>query len=292
MARFIRVILFLAILGLAAFYVLTRPGSVDEAEFAGLTPDVVHGKDVFHAAGCASCHVAPKAEIGDAPVLSGGQAFHSDFGTFYAPNISPDPDHGIGGWSTLDLANAVIEGVSPGGKHYYPAFPYVSYARMAPQDLVDLKAFMDTLPPSDTDSRDHDVGFPFNIRRTLGGWKLLFGSSDWVLTDVDTPELERGRYLVEVVGHCAECHTPRNALGGLDHAKWLTGAALPGEGKVPPIAPALLDWSEEEIAYYLETGFTPEFDSAGGAMTHVIENFAKLPAEDRAAVASYLKALP
>ena len=292
MGRFIRLIFVLALLGLAVFFFVTRPGQVDSASFDGLTPDPVHGKDVFHAAGCASCHVAPKAEIGDAPVLAGGQAFPSDFGTFYAPNISPDPVAGIGGWSTVDFANAVQKGVSPAGKHYYPAFPYVSYAKITPQDLVDLKAFMETLPASGEANIPHDVGFPFSYRRALGGWKLLFGGSDWVVSDVGTPELERGRYLVEVLGHCGECHTPRNALGGLDRAAWLTGSVLPGEGKVPGITPSELDWSPEDIAYYLESGFTPSFDSAGGAMAHVVENMSKLPAEDRNAIAAYVASLP
>jgi mono/diheme cytochrome c family protein len=186
----------------------------------------------------------------------------------------------------------VQNGVSPAGKHYYPAFPYVSYTKIKPQDLVDLKAFMDTLPASGEANLPHDVGFPFSYRRALGGWKLLFGGSDWVLTEVKPPQLERGRYLVEVLGHCGECHTPRNALGGLERAAWLTGSVLPGEGKVPGITPSVLDWAPEDVAYYLESGFTPSFDSAGGAMAHVVENMSKLPAEDRDAIAAYVASLP
>ena len=292
MKRLVTLAVTLALIGLAVFFFVTRPNSVEIAAFDGLTADAAHGKDVFHAAGCASCHVAPNAEIGDAPILAGGQAFPSDFGTFFAPNISPDPNSGIGGWSVEDFADAVIHGVSPGGKHYYPAFPYVSYAKITPQDLVDLKAFMDTLPASDQANQPHDVGFPFSYRRALGGWKLLFAGSDWVVTDVSDPALERGRYLVEVLGHCAECHTPRNSLGGLQRDVWLTGAVLPGEGKVPGITQSALDWSAEDIAYYLETGFTPDFDSAGGAMAHVVENMSKLPVSDREAIAAYVASLP
>lgn len=292
MARIIRVLCVLALAGLAAFYFVTAPKSVEAELFRDLQSNAENGALVFHAAGCASCHAAPKAEAADHPILTGGQTFPSDFGTFVAPNISPDPTHGIGGWTLIEFANAIQKGVSPDGAHYYPAFPYTAYAHMTPQDVADLKAFMDRLPASDTPSQPHQVGFPFNIRRTLGGWKFLFASDDWVVTSVDTPELDRGRYLVEALAHCGECHTPRNALGGLQKNAWLTGAFLPGEGKVPGIAPSELDWSVEDLAYYLETGFTPDFDSAGGAMTHVVENMARLPETDRAAIAAYIKALP
>ncbi len=292
MARFIRILIFLSVAGLAAFYFVTRPQKVDPDLFAALSGDVERGTTLFHAAGCASCHAAPKAEFSEAPVLSGGQKFPSDFGTFHAPNISSDPQHGIGGWTLLEFANAVQAGVSPDGAHYYPAFPYTAYAKMKPQDVADLKSFMDTLPASDIPSLAHDVGFPLNILRTFGGWQLLFGTQDWIITEPATAEIERGRYLVEALAHCGECHTPRNALGGLDRAKWLQGAAIPGEGKVPAISAAHLEWSPSDIAYYLETGFTPEFDSAGGAMTHVVENMGQLSASDRESIAAYLKLIP
>ena len=286
----------LALIGLAAFFIVTRPGSVDVAQFDGLVGSVENGADVFHAAGCASCHVAPESDIGDAPILAGGQAFASDFGTFYAPNISSDPNAGIGDWTLAEFANAVVKGVSPAGKHYYPAFPYTSYAKMTAQDLVDLKTYIDTLPASDVANHPHDVGFPFSYRRALGGWKFLFGASDWVIADADTDQLVRGRYLVETLGHCGECHTPRDPLGGLITSSWLTGAPSPeGKGSVPDITPGesgIGDWSAADIEYYLETGFTPEFDTAGGPMVAVQENMAELTKADRAAIAKYLKALP
>jgi len=239
------------------------------------------------AAGCASCHHAPDSE--DKLVLAGGQAFPSDFGTFYAPNISPS-EAGIGGWSIVDLANAVTRGVSPEGEHLYPAFPYTSYTKMEDQDVADLHAYIMSLEPSDTASKPHDVGFPFNIRRSLGGWKLLFFSDDYVMPAGDN---ERGRYLAETLAHCGECHTPRNALGGLDKGRWLAGAPNPsGQGTIPALTPDKLTWSATDVAYYLETGFTPDFDSVGGHMAEVVDNFSKLSAEDRTAVAKYIKALP
>ncbi len=251
---------------------------------------MTNGEIVFWASGCASCHVSPGAEETDRPLLAGGKAFKSDFGTFYAPNITPHPDAGIGGWSIEDFANAVQKGVSPDGKHYYPAFPFSAYGLMTPQDVVDLKAFVDSLPSSSASNVQHDVGFPFNIRRALGGWKFLFVQDDWVLTGAATAHIERGRYLVEAMGHCAECHTPRNELGGLMRDKWLTGAPIPGSAtaRIPSITPDDLGWSREDLSYYFETGFTPDFDSAGGEMAAVIRNLSRLSSEDRDAIAAYL----
>jgi len=225
-------------------------------------------------------------------VLAGGQAFPSDFGTFHAPNISPDPVHGIGGWSVQDLGNAVMAGVSPSGAHYYPSLPYWSHARMKPQDLVDLHAHMQTLPPSATPSLAHDVAFPFNIRRLVGGWKVLAMRPDFVVQGDLTEAEVRGRYISEALAHCAECHTPRDAVGRLEVSAWMGGAPNPsGRGTIPNITPGALDWSEDEIVDYLTTGFTPEYDVVGGHMAHVVENMSKLPESDRRAVAAYLKRL-
>lgn len=269
---------------------MTRAIPEDSTELAALTPDPGNGEQVFIASGCASCHAATDAE-GDAKlVLAGGHRLESDFGTFVAPNISPHPEHGIGNWTLADFASATRAGVSPEGRHYYPAFPYSSYARMTDQDIADLWAYMQTLPTDATPSAPHEIGFPFNIRRSIGVWKMLYLDDAWVVTDAPTPELERGRYLVEALAHCGECHTPRNALGGLDRTAWLTGAPNPsGRGRIPDLSPPEFDWSAADIAYYLETGFTPEFDSAGGTMADVVANFAQLPASDRAAVAAYIK---
>ena len=272
---------------------LTAPAPLPPDALAGLTGDAARGAQVFAAAGCASCHIAPGADESAAPLLAGGQRFVSGFGTFVAPNISPDPDHGLGTWSEAEFANAVLRGVSPEGAHYYPAFPYTAYARMTAQDLADLWAHMQTLPPVATPSAPHEIGFPFSIRRSIGGWKMLYMDTGWQLDAGGDPQLERGRYLVEALAHCAECHTPRSALGGLDTARWMAGAPNPsGTGTIPPLTPDKLAWSDRDIAYYLETGFTPDFDSAGGHMAAVVKNFAQLPAEDRAAVAAYVKALP
>ncbi|MGY9047544.1 hypothetical protein P775_19570 [Puniceibacterium antarcticum] len=272
---------------------VTRAQPVDSAVFSGLTGDAAQGEVVFTAAGCASCHHAPDATGEAKLVLAGGQRFTSDFGVFLAPNISPDARAGIGSWSLTDFAGAVSKGVTPEGQHLYPAFPYTAYTHMAPQEVADLWDYLQSLPPSDTPSLPHEVGFPFNIRQSLGVWKMLFMTDQWVAPDTEDETLTRGRYLVEALAHCGECHTPRNVLGGLQRDAWLSGAANPnGTGRIPALTPDKLSWSETDIAYYLETGFTPDFDSVGGHMVAVVENFAKLPASDRAAVAAYLKALP
>ena len=169
---------FLALAGGAVFWLVTKPTPLAADETANLTGNATAGEAVFWAAGCASCHMADGAKGEAALVLSGGQRFASPFGTFLAPNISPDPTHGIGGWSLDAFANAVTRGISPKGAHYFPAFPYNAYNKMELQDVADLKTFMDSLPASATPSQTHEVGFPFNIRRSLGGWKFLFENRD------------------------------------------------------------------------------------------------------------------
>lgn len=265
---------------------LTRPAMIDPARFAALQGNAANGETVYWAAGCASCHAVPDSE--DKLLLAGGHRFETDFGVFVAPNISPDPAAGIGSWTLEQFASAMMHGTSPSGQHYYPVFPYGSYAQMTDSDIADLWAFWQTLPPSDRTNENHKLGFPFNIRASLGGWKMLYGATGWV-EPASTPSEERGRYLVEALAHCGECHTPRNALGGLDTGQWMAGAPNPsGEGRVPGLRRGQLDWSETDIAYYLETGFTPDFDSAGGEMASVVANMARLSAEDRAAIAAYI----
>lgn len=289
--KFVATIVALGVAGAGAFWLLTTPERVDSVLFAEIPGDAAQGEMVFHIGGCASCHLPPDAEDG-AP-LGGGRAFVTEFGTFHAPNISPGPE-GIGGWSVEDLANAMMKGVSPEGAHYYPAFPFTSYARMTPGDIADLHAYMMTLPVSADASLPHDLSFPFNIRRGLGLWKLLYLSADPVIATTD-PEIERGRYLVEGPGHCGECHTPRDQIGGPEPARWLGGGPNPdGEGTIPNLTPAEggLGWSAGDIAEYLKSGFTPDYDVAGGSMADVVKNTAHLTDEDRAAIAAYLKALP
>jgi mono/diheme cytochrome c family protein len=283
----------LALVGLGGFLVITRPAHVDPTALAALTGEATRGEKLFWLGGCAACHAAEKAEGDALKVLSGGKAFVTQFGTFRAPNISSDTDHGIGTWTNAQFADALLHGTSPDNQHFYPAFPYASYTRASLQEAVDLRAYMATLPASDAPNIPHDVGFPFNQRWLLGGWKLLFMSDAPVVTGTLTEQETQGRHMVEGLGHCSECHTPRNPLGGLDKSAWLSGAPNPdGKGRIPNITPAKLEWSESDIADYLKTGFTPEFDSAGGSMVEVVTNLSHLSDEERLAIAAYLKRVP
>ncbi|WP_315773360.1 MULTISPECIES: cytochrome c [unclassified Bradyrhizobium] len=278
--------------GLAVFWWLTGPSTVVLAA-ATRAPDLANGQEMFNIGGCASCHAVPNQP--DRLKLGGGLPLTSPFGTFYAPNISPDPTDGIGRWSEAEFVNAVVRGVSPGGSHYYPAFPYPSYAAAKIDDVRDLFAYMKTLPPVAGASRAHDMPFPFNIRRTVGVWKLLFFGDKPFAANASRPaEWNRGAYLVNTFGHCAECHSPRNALGGIVSAQRLAGGPDPeGQGFVPNITQkGLSDWSESDISYFLETGQLPDGDSAGGSMARVIRNTSQLTPEDRKAMAVYLKSLP
>ena len=291
--RIIRWLVVLGLVGAGGLWVLARPNPLSAAAVPDMPGDVARGEQVFWAAGCASCHMADGAKDEAQLVLSGGQRFPSDFGTFIAPNISQDPENGIGNWTLLDLANAITRGVSPEGEHYYPSLPYGSYAKMEMQDVADLYAFLKTLPADPTPSQPHELAFPFSVRETVGVWKLMFLSQDWALPGNLTPTAARGRYIAEALAHCGECHTPRNMLGGMDTARWLGGAPNPsGEGLIPNITPTKLGWSAGDIVQYLTTGFTPEYDSVGGHMAHVVENMARLPETDRQAVAEYLLAVP
>ncbi len=290
--------LVVAALAFAAFlWWLARPADLPAATRTALqahSPDTANGARIFWASGCAGCHARPGIGAADPVearlVLAGGRRLESPFGTFVVPNASPDPEHGIGAWSLEDFARAMLLGVSPGGAHYYPAFPYTTYIRARPEDVADLWAFWQTLPPDDTPSAAHELPFPFSLRGGLGLWKLLNLNDEYVLPETDDDQVMRGRYLVEALGHCAECHTPRNLAGGLDMARWMAGAPNPsGEGRIPPIPDPR--WSAEDIAAYLFSGFTPDFDVVGGSMTDVVSHMAQLPAEDRAAIAAYLRAL-
>lgn len=287
-----------ALAGLAGFWVLTMPRGLPAAALAALPEgDAARGETLFWAGGCASCHADVEAEADDRLRLGGGLRLASPFGTFVAPNVSMHPADGIGAWTAGAFANAMLRGVSPDGRHYYPSFPYGSYTRMTHGEVADLWAFWQTLPAVEGRAADHDLAFPFTLRRGLGLWKLAFLSDAPVIAiDESDPWLVRGRHLVEGPGHCAECHTPRGFAGNLLTGRWLAGAPEPeGEGRVPNItggAGGLGGWSAADIAYYLESGFTPEFDSVGGSMVAVQVNMAMLAASDRDAIAAYLKALP
>jgi mono/diheme cytochrome c family protein len=295
--KLIKLIVPLAIVGGVTFWFVTAPKTLDPAIIAAIEPgDIVKGETVFWQAGCASCHSAPGAKNAERLKLVGGLVLKSPFGNFHTPNISMDAKDGIGAWDFAAFANAMQRGVSPKGQHYYPAFPYASYQRMTLTDIADLFAFMKTLPAVAGVAPNHELPFPFNIRRTLGGWKFLFFKQDPIVKlENTTAIIKRGQYLVEGPGHCGECHTPRNFLGGPIMSQWLAGAKNPeGDGNIPNITGGeggISDWTEDQIASVLKDGFKPDFDSLGGSMGAVVANWSHISDQDRAAVAAYLKTI-
>ena len=288
---------------LATFFVvgiflwfLSSPSPLDSDDITALPAgDATLGERVFVAAGCGSCH-SSRSDDTSSPgtLLGGGESFVTPFGTFFAPNISPDSEFGIGSWSRYDFANALLRGVTPDGSHYYPAFPYTSYARMNPRDVINLWAYLNTLPPVSSESIPHSLSFPFNIRRGLGLWKLLYLDSSPVLF-VEGDDILRGQYIVEALSHCGECHTPRDIFGGLRTSHWLSGARSPDNKEfVPNITPhmdGIGDWSVEQIAESLHSGFKPDYDTFGSTMVDVQENLSRLTPSDRLAIAAYLKSV-
>ena len=276
-------IVFIFALGLLSHFILTSPKEIQTGSILDLDGDRIRGERIFYAAGCGSCHIGSDAS--KKLLLAGGTAFETRFGTFYAPNVSMSKEYGIGEWSLADFYRAIKLGQNPEGKHYYPVFPYTSYSRMLDQDIVDLWRFWKTLPSSNKPSKDHKLLLPFNMRSNIGVWKSLFMEEDFV-GDKRNPST----YLVEALAHCAECHTPRNMFEVLKTKQWMRGALNPsGKGHIPSIHPDDLAWTKEEIAEYLSSGLTPDYDVAGGNMALVVENLSKLSHEDLLAIASYIK---
>ncbi len=300
MQRLLKLLVAAFVIGVSVFWWLTQPIPEYDLSVSYLdtpVPILSNGERIFWAAGCASCHAGKNAEGDNKLLLGGGYRLNTPFGTFITPNISPDIATGIGQWEFHTFYDAMIFGQASDRSHYYPAFPFASYEKMQAQNVSDLFSFLKTLPPVSRKNEPHELALPFRWRRPLGIWKLMFATNEWALeVDQSDEKLARGRYLVEALGHCGECHTPRNILGGMKKSKWLSGGPAPeGIGKIPNITPhedGIGSWSEGDIVYYLETGFTPDFDSAGGSMVSVQENMAKLPKSDLEAIAGYLKAVP
>ncbi len=290
--------------GLAAFWILTIPATVPASALPAYMPNLANGKTMFNAGGCASCHAVPNADADkvDPTRLGGGLALPCPFGTFYVPNISPDPNDGIGRWSEADFVSALWDGTAPDGRHLFPAFPYTSFRHMQLADVRDLFAYLKTLPPVPGKVRPPDLSFPFNIRRLVGIWKLLFLRGGPFKPDpAKSAQWNRGAYLVNGPGHCAECHSPRNFLGAIIESERFAGGPTPdGKDWVPNITPVGLrqgenaehPWSQSDIASFLGDGMTPDGDFVGGAMADVIRNTSLLSKDDRAAIAAYIASLP
>ena len=257
---------------------------------------IERGAYLTAASGCVTCHTDAKAKN---PPFAGGGPMKTPFGTFYAPNITPHLEYGIGSWSEANFARALREGISPGGHHYFPAFPYTSYTNMTLEDARNIKAYLFSLVPVAQQNRAHDIKFPFGWRFAQTLWKLLFFKPGPLqIKTYYPPGQKRGTYLVRALVHCAECHTPRNLLGGMDWTRWLAGTPNGVQGDAAPnITPdevtGLGRWSAEELVEYLETGMKPDGDFAGASMAEIIDHStSKLSTGDRAAIAAYLRSVP
>jgi mono/diheme cytochrome c family protein len=295
MRRLVLLLLVLGLAGGAALWFVTLPQWVTVEPVGFYSPNLANGRAMFLVGGCSSCHATPSQD--DRLRLGGGLALKSPFGTFHPPNISPHPRDGIGAFTELEFINAMLKGVSPDGQHYYPAFPYSSYQRMALADVRDLFAYLKTLAPVEGRAPAHELPFPFNIREGVGLWKLLFLDGEPFRGDpLRSPQGNRGAYLVEGPGHCAECHSPRNLLGGIVRARRFTGGPNPeGKGTIPDITQSedgLARWSEDDIYEALTSGMTPTGDTLGSSMADVVRNISQLSDEDRKAMANYVKSLP
>lgn len=257
---------------------------------------VERGRYLAAAGGCVSCHTADRE---DAVPYAGGRALVSEFGTFYAPNITPDPETGIGAWSDEDFLRALHEGRRPDGGAYFPAFPYTAYTGMSRDDVLALKAFLFSLPAVRQPDRPHELPWQLRALPAARIWqRLYFRPARFVPDSRRDADWNRGAYLVRHLGHCGECHTPRNARGALRQEAELAGNAKgPEDRKVPNITPHEQDgiggWTASDLETFLELGMFPDGDFAGAGMGQVIDdNTSRLTAADRRAIGVYLRSLP
>lgn len=252
------------------------------------------GAYIFAAADCTGCHTDTK---NNGKPLAGGRALATPFGTFYGPNITPDPRTGIGGWTEAQFHLALREGINEHGSYMFPVFPFTAFTGMTDGDVSDLWAFLKSQPPVEQRNKAHDVTPPFGFRFGLMFWRLLFFRPGPIAPDpAHDAEWNRGNYLANAVAHCGECHTPRNFLGGLKTSQAYAGnPAGPDGQKAPNITPdpekGIGKWSLEDVETILKTGQTPDFDFVGSGMAEVVKGTSKLTDDDRHAIAVYLKTL-
>jgi mono/diheme cytochrome c family protein len=286
-----------AIAGFAVFMFLSSPQPVDQSALPVHAADVGNGRLYYHIGGCISCHMPPKDAAGRDPLLpSGGKEMVTPIGRLYPPNITPDRATGIGAWSDVDFVNAVQHGIAPDGSHYIPAFPYKSYARMRTEDVLDIKAYLMTLPAVVAETPDNDLPFPWLMRRGIGVWKLLGPTSPIAVDPAQSPAWNRGAYLVNGAGHCAECHTPRNIFMVMDESRAFTGGPHPeGKGKVPSLRNLISNGyyiDANDIAAAFREGEDGGYDGISRrGMGEVRNNISMLPDEDIRAIAEYLTSL-
>lgn len=254
--------------------------------------DAKRGEYLAKAGGCIGCHTEERK---DATPYAGGRALKTPFGTFYGPNITPHPEAGIGRWSEADFVRAMREGRRPDGANFYPAFPYPSFTRITDADLRDLWAFLRSLAPSAQPNRPHELGLLYRSRASLDAWKSLFFTPGPFQPDSQqSAAVNRGAYLVQALGHCGECHTPRNLLGGPKKGRYLAGSKVEGDTVAPNLTPTRLKkWSDAELRDILASGLYPDGDVIGETMGEVVRNTtSQLTQQDLDALIAHLRSLP
>jgi len=255
--------------------------------------DAKRGEYLSKAAGCLGCHTDVKK---DAIAYAGGRALKTPFGTFYGPNITPHPQAGIGNWTETQFIQALRHGKRPDGANYFPAFPYPSFTSMTDTDMRDLWAYLKTLPANSQASKPHELKFPYNLRFAVTFWKgFFFTPGEFKPDPKASAEVNRGAYLSTALGHCGECHTPRNFMGGPRKDRFLAGGMGPEGKEIPNLTPAALKkrWGDKELADFLSAGLTPDGDVPAEAMGEVIRNTTgQLTPADLAAMIAYLRSLP
>ncbi|MEZ5564721.1 MAG: cytochrome c [Gammaproteobacteria bacterium] len=266
-----------------------------QAALADASSLIERGQYLTYAGGCLTCHTADKP--GAIP-LAGGRALDTPFGTFYSPNLTPDPDTGLRNWTDEDFEHALRDGRTPDGSFYYPVFPYPSYTGLSDADVRAIAAYLRSLPPVRQVIPPHDLPWYLSFRPVMYGWNLLnFRPQRFEPDNTKTPGWNRGAYVVRHLGHCGECHTPRNLLGAVDQKRELSGNPDGPEGdKVPDITQNRITgigrWSTSEIELFLEIGILPDGDFVGSTMGAVIDdNTGHLTPTDRQAIATYLQSV-
>ena len=285
------------VLGLSAVLIAVAllTAGASERSYADVST-VERGGYLVRAAGCISCHTDKK---GNGAPFAGGRGLKTPFGIYYSPNITPDPETGIGKWTDADFVQALRRGLNPQGQHYFPVFPYTTYTKISEKDVLAIKAYLFSLQPVPRKNRAHDVWPPFNWRWTVGLWKKLYFQEGGIEPEPGRDRIWlRGAYLVEALVHCGECHTPRNIAGALDRTMWMAGTKDGPEGAVAPnitpeVQTGIGDWSVDQITFFLKKGTKPDWEAAEGAMAETIKDgLSHLSKADLEAIARYITSLP
>jgi mono/diheme cytochrome c family protein len=298
MKRIVLVIVVLAAIGLITVFALNHsdPAAGTAPTIAGAPSSVSRvqrGEYLAKAADCVACHTVQDS----GQPFAGGVPFKLPFGTLYSSNITPDLKEGIGAYTDDEFVRAVREGIRRDGSHLYPAFPYTSYTALSREDVLAIKAYLMTLAPISTPNRANDLSFPFNQRWAMSVWNAAFFKSGRFTPDGSrSAQWNSGAYLATALGHCAECHTPRNLGFGLEHGRELAGEELQGWRAYNITSDpkyGIGGWSDADVIAYLTTGHASDRASASGPMAEAVAHSLQfLDAADAAALVAYLRTVP